>query len=404
MDDATSGQVFIGDADLTTLGDKELTRIRRDRIGFVFQSFNLVPTLTAIENITLPMDIAGRKPDQQWLDTVISTVGLGDRLTHKPSQLSGGQQQRVACARALAGRPDIVFADEPTGNLDSVAGAEVLGFLRRSVKEFGQTVVMVTHDPDAAGYADRVLFLADGQIVDEMAEPDRGPGAGPDEELRRPAPPPSVHAARCPEMFRATLKSLLAHKLRMGMSAFAIVLGVAFVAGTLVFTDTLNSSFTDLFRQTAPDVTVRPAKAAAAASGGFTGADTRTVPADLVGELAALARGGPGGRQCHRPEHLHHRQGRQGRRSGGGAPGIGGNYNDAPAADGSPIVTITAGRRAQRPRSIRARRKVRCHRRLRGRATRPAGHLRRPADGDRHAGRHRPLRRIGQSRSAPRWR
>src|SRR6476469_7312746 len=171
LDDATSGQVFVGDADLTTLGDKELTRIRRDRIGFVFQSFNLVPTLTAIENITLPMDIAGRKPDQQWLDTVIKTVGLGDRLTHKPSQLSGGQQQRVACARALAGRPDIVFADEPTGNLDSVAGAEVLGFLRRSVREFGQTVVMVTHAPAAAGYADSVLFLADGQIVDEMTEP-----------------------------------------------------------------------------------------------------------------------------------------------------------------------------------------------------------------------------------------
>ena len=171
LDDATSGKVFVGDADLTSLGDKELTKIRRDRIGFVFQSFNLVPTLTAMENITLPMDIAGRKPDEKWLDTVISTVGLGDRLGHKPSQLSGGQQQRVACARALAGRPDIVFADEPTGNLDSVAGAEVLGFLRMSVQEFGQTVVMVTHDPAAAGYADRVLFLADGHIVDEMSEP-----------------------------------------------------------------------------------------------------------------------------------------------------------------------------------------------------------------------------------------
>jgi putative ABC transport system ATP-binding protein len=171
LDEATSGEVYIGDADLTKLGDKELTKIRRDRIGFVFQAFNLVPTLTAIENITLPMDIAGRKPNKEWLDTVISTVGLADRLDHKPSQLSGGQQQRVACARALASRPDIVFADEPTGNLDSVSGAEVLGFLQRSVKEFGQTVVMVTHDPNAAGYADRVLFLADGHIVDEMAEP-----------------------------------------------------------------------------------------------------------------------------------------------------------------------------------------------------------------------------------------
>ncbi len=171
LDDATSGRVFVGDADLTTLGDKELTRIRRDRIGFVFQSFNLVPTLTAIENITLPMDIAGRKPDKAWLDTVIKTVGLADRLQHKPSELSGGQQQRVACARALASRPDIVFADEPTGNLDSVSGAEVLGFLAGSVRDFGQTVVMVTHDPNAAGYADRVLFLADGRIVDEMIDP-----------------------------------------------------------------------------------------------------------------------------------------------------------------------------------------------------------------------------------------
>ena len=171
LDDATSGQVFIGDAELTTLRDRELTLIRRDRVGFVFQSFNLVPTLTAMENITLPMDIAGRKPDRAWLDSVIETLGLADRLGHKPSQLSGGQQQRVACARALVSRPEIIFADEPTGNLDSVAGAEVLGFLRRSVREFGQTVVMVTHDPVAAGYADRVLFLADGRIVDEMSDP-----------------------------------------------------------------------------------------------------------------------------------------------------------------------------------------------------------------------------------------
>jgi putative ABC transport system ATP-binding protein len=140
-------------------------------VGFVFQAFNLVPTLTALENITLPLDIAGRKPDQAWLDTVIDTVGLRDRLKHRPSELSGGQQQRVACARALASRPTIVFADEPTGNLDSRSGAEVLGFLRRSVDEFGQTIVMVTHDPGAASYADRVLFLADGRIVDEMHEP-----------------------------------------------------------------------------------------------------------------------------------------------------------------------------------------------------------------------------------------
>jgi putative ABC transport system ATP-binding protein len=171
LDEATDGSVFIGDTDLTRLGDKELTRLRRDAVGFVFQAYNLLPTLTALENITLPMDIAGRKPDRSWLDTVIDTVGLRDRLSHKPGELSGGQQQRVACARALASRPQIIFADEPTGNLDSRAGAEVLAFLRRSVREMGQTVVMVTHDPGAASYADRVLFLADGRIVDEMPEP-----------------------------------------------------------------------------------------------------------------------------------------------------------------------------------------------------------------------------------------
>ncbi len=171
LDSVTSGQVWIGDTELSTLSDKALTRLRRDSVGFVFQAFNLVPTLTALENITLPLDIAGRRPDRGWLDTVVDTVGLRDRLGHRPSELSGGQQQRVACARALASRPTIVFADEPTGNLDSRSGAEVLGFLRRSVDEFGQTIVMVTHDPGAASYSDRVLFLADGRIVDEMASP-----------------------------------------------------------------------------------------------------------------------------------------------------------------------------------------------------------------------------------------
>ena len=171
LDEATSGTVVVGDVDLTGLGDRDLTRLRRDRVGFVFQAFNLVPTLTARENITLPIDIAGRKPDPTWFDHVVSILGLGDRLDHKPSELSGGQQQRVACARALVSRPEIVFADEPTGNLDSRSGAEVLSFLRRSVREFDQTVVMVTHDPVAASYADRVLFLADGRIVDEMADP-----------------------------------------------------------------------------------------------------------------------------------------------------------------------------------------------------------------------------------------
>src|SRR5882762_7614166 len=151
--------------------DKELTNLRRDRVGFIFQSFNLLPTLNALENITLPMDIAGRKPDKQWLDRVIETVGLSGRLKHRPNQLSGGQQQRVAVARALASKPEIIFGDEPTGNLDSRAGAEVLGFLRRSVDELGQTIVIVTHDPVAASYADRVLYLADGRIVDEMTNP-----------------------------------------------------------------------------------------------------------------------------------------------------------------------------------------------------------------------------------------
>ncbi len=173
LDSATSGSVYVGDTDLSRLKDKELTRLRRDQIGFVFQSFNLVPTLTAEENILLPLSIAGRKPDADWYRTVIETVGLGDRLDHRPNQLSGGQQQRVAVARALASRPAIVFADEPTGNLDSRSGAEVLSLLRRSVDEFGQTIVMVTHDPVAAAFTDRVVFLADGRVVDEIRDPDR---------------------------------------------------------------------------------------------------------------------------------------------------------------------------------------------------------------------------------------
>jgi putative ABC transport system ATP-binding protein len=171
LDRLTSGQVLVGDVDLSTLNDKELTQLRRDHIGFIFQAYNLVPTLNALENITLPMALAGRKPDPAWLDTIVSTVGLANRLKHRPSELSGGQQQRVAVARALANRPDIIFADEPTGNLDSRASAEILGFMRRAVREMGQTIVMVTHDPNAAAYADRVVFLADGRVVDEMADP-----------------------------------------------------------------------------------------------------------------------------------------------------------------------------------------------------------------------------------------
>jgi putative ABC transport system ATP-binding protein len=171
LDTLTSGKVYIGDVDLTTLSDKELTRLRRDSVGFVFQAYNLVPTLTAIENITLPSSLAGTKADAHWLDQVVKTTGLGDRLGHRPSELSGGQQQRVAVARALASQPKIIFADEPTGNLDSRSGAEILDFMRRAVSEMGQTIVMVTHDPNAASYADAVLFLNDGRIVDRMDQP-----------------------------------------------------------------------------------------------------------------------------------------------------------------------------------------------------------------------------------------
>jgi len=171
LDTLTSGSVYIGQVYLSTLDDKALTRLRRDKVGFVFQAYNLLPTLTAIENITLPLALGGRKPDQAWLDNVVKTVGLGDRLEHRPNELSGGQQQRVAVARALATRPEIIFADEPTGNLDSRSSNEILTFMRDAVKSLGQTIVMVTHDPNAAAYADRVLFLEDGRIVDEMLEP-----------------------------------------------------------------------------------------------------------------------------------------------------------------------------------------------------------------------------------------
>jgi putative ABC transport system ATP-binding protein len=171
LDTPSSGSVRIGGTEISGLGDKALTVLRRRRVGFIFQSFNLLPTLTAEQNIRLPLELAGRKPDPQWWDAVIASLGLASRLRHRPSQLSGGQQQRVACARALITRPEVVFADEPTGNLDSRSGAEVLGFLRASVREFGQTVVMVTHDPVAASYADRVLFLADGRVCGAMRGP-----------------------------------------------------------------------------------------------------------------------------------------------------------------------------------------------------------------------------------------
>ena len=171
LDTLTRGRVYLGEIDITSLSEKQLTLVRRERIGFVFQAYNLIPTLTALENITLPVALAGQKPDQEWLDNVIDTVRLRDRLTHRPTELSGGQQQRVAVARALVSRPHVIFADEPTGNLDSRAGAEILTFMRQAVQDFGQTIVMVTHDPIAAGYANRAVFLNDGSIVDEMRDP-----------------------------------------------------------------------------------------------------------------------------------------------------------------------------------------------------------------------------------------
>ncbi|MFI6641785.1 ABC transporter ATP-binding protein [Streptomyces sp. NPDC050504] len=171
LDTITDGEVFIGDAKVSGMSEKQLTELRRNQIGFIFQQFNLLPTLTAEENILLPLAIAGRKPSQDWFDRVVDTVGLGQRLGHRPTELSGGQQQRVACARALVSQPEVIFADEPTGNLDSTSGTEVLKFLQHSVRTLGQTIVMVTHDPSAASYADRVIFLADGRIVDELREP-----------------------------------------------------------------------------------------------------------------------------------------------------------------------------------------------------------------------------------------
>ncbi|HET6948941.1 MAG TPA: ABC transporter ATP-binding protein [Acidimicrobiales bacterium] len=171
LDTLTSGRAYVGDVDLGALSEKALTRLRRDRIGFVFQAFNLLPMLSAGENITLPLDLAGRKAERGWLERIVGTVGLGDRLKHRPAELSGGQQQRVAVARALASRPEVVFADEPTGNLDSRSGGEILAFMRQAVDEMGQTIVMVTHDPAAAAHADAVVFLADGRVVDHLDAP-----------------------------------------------------------------------------------------------------------------------------------------------------------------------------------------------------------------------------------------
>ncbi|HEV3400238.1 MAG TPA: ABC transporter ATP-binding protein, partial [Acidimicrobiales bacterium] len=252
LDHLTSGHVFLGGTDLASLSDKELTLLRRDRVGFVFQAFNLVPVLTAGENIVLPLALAGRRPDREWLEEVIATVGVGDRLAHRPSELSGGQQQRVAVARALASRPEVVFADEPTGNLDSRSGAEILGLLRRAVDEMGQTVVMVTHDPVAASYADMAVFLGDARVVDAMGGPtaervldrlgrlDAGPGAHcqppllgrppVDDDLPRSTRGPARHQAvgvelgigdPCPGNPR---RAVPAHRLAVGPEQLAVAL------------------------------------------------------------------------------------------------------------------------------------------------------------------------------------
>ena len=232
LDNLTSGTVLIGDTDISKLNDRKLTQLRRDRIGFIFQAFNLVPTLTAAENIALPARLAGRTPDPEWFNNVVETVGLTNRLKHRPSELSGGQQQRVAVARALASRPEIIFADEPTGNLDSRTGAEILSFMRTAVREFGQTIVMVTHDPIAASYADRAAV--------PRRRADRRRHRQPDRRFRHR---PHSSPRRLIKMFKLTIKELVAHKLRMITTAFAVLLGVAFMAGTLVFTDTISATY-----------------------------------------------------------------------------------------------------------------------------------------------------------------
>ena len=344
LDNPTSGQVFLGDTEIGGLDDKRLTRLRRERIGFVFQSFNLVPTLTADENILLPLSIAGRKPDREWYDAVIDTVDLRNRLAHRPNQLSGGQQQRVAVARALVSRPEIVFADEPTGNLDSRSGAEVLSLLRRSATEFGQTIVMVTHDPVAAGYTDRVVFLADGRVAGELREPDPRGGAGADGGPRGRRGPRCVRRRRQSlrrslTMLRAAWKSLLARKLRLLMSTFAIVLGVAFVSGTLIFTDTLNKSFVAIFDNSVGDVVVRPA----GAEDNEGTATTLTIPASLVDKLAKV----PGAARADGNVVTYGLfvVGKNNRVIGGqGAPGLGVNTNDAPAAGGVEPLQVVEGR------------------------------------------------------------
>ena len=253
LDSLTSGAVYIGETYLATLNDKQLTELRRKKVGFIFQAYNLIPTLNARENIMLPLMLGGESGDKAWIDEVVQTVGLADRLKHRPSELSGGQQQRVAVARALAAKPDIIFADEPTGNLDSHTGAEILDFMRRAVREYGQTIVMVTHDPSAAAYADRAVFLNDGRIVDEMANPtaekilDRMKAFGRRDD-----------ADRAPMSTQATVliarRSIRARLGRLIAISIAILVGVSFVVGSFVLADSLRKTFDDLFTNISQNV------------------------------------------------------------------------------------------------------------------------------------------------------
>ena len=249
LDRLTEGQVLIGDVDLGSLDDKAMTLLRRERIGFVFQAFNLVPTLTAQENVLLPLTLGGKKPDRAWLEELARSLGIADRLGHRPAELSGGQQQRVATARALVTRPDLIFADEPTGNLDSRSATELLTQIRRAVDEYHQTVVMVTHDPRAAAYADRVLFLADGRVVSELLDPTADRVLDAIRELGAEGLTAVPDRSRRLIMWRVTLKGVVAHRLRYALTALAVLLGVAFIAGTFVLTDTINSTFNGLYDQ-----------------------------------------------------------------------------------------------------------------------------------------------------------
>ena len=271
---------------MSGLSDRALTLLRRSHVGFVFQSFNLLPALTAEQNIRLPLDLAGQRPEPDWWDQVIGRLDLTDRLGHRPSELSGGQQQRVACARALITRPDVIFADEPTGNLDSASGAEVLGFLRASVRELGQTVIMVTHDPVAASYADRVVFLADGQVSGELAFADTAIGAR----------PPQAGRGVSRAMLRTTLASLRYRKGRLALSSLAILLGVAFVTGTLVMGASMNQAYFNSFAAGARnvDAAVTPQTSGSYRPGS---PDAPSVPASVLSQVTHLA-GGPFGRRA----------------------------------------------------------------------------------------------------------